>query len=64
MISAVEKGVLSKEHLDNYFKLKKESEYLDSLIDRDLYLERKKKEKRLHREIRRYNRGRKSKGDL
>ena len=64
VISAVEKGVLSKEHLDNYFKLKKESEYLDSLIDRNLYLERKKKEKRLHREIRRYNRGRKSKGDL
>ncbi len=64
VLTAVEKGVLSREHLENYFKLRKESEYLDSLIDQNLYLERKKKEKRLHREIRRYNRGRKSKGDL
>ncbi len=64
VITAADKGILSREHLENYFKLKKESEYIDSLMDHNLYLERKKKEKRLHKEIRRYNRARKSKGDL
>ncbi len=52
--SAVQNGIITKEHYANYLKLKKESEYYDSLIDKNIYLERKKKEKRLHREIKRY----------
>ncbi len=59
---AVQQGKIKKEHYDNYLKLKKESEYYDSLIDKNIYLERKKKEKRLHREIKRYFNG-KNPGD-
>jgi ribosome biogenesis GTPase len=62
--NAVSKGIISNEHLVNYFKLKKENEYLDSLIDKNIYLERKKKEKKLHREIKQFLKGRKSKGNL
>ena len=56
---AVQQGIIRKEHYDNYLRLRKESDYYDSLIDKNLYLERKKKEKRLHREIKRYFKGKK-----
>lgn len=56
---AVQQGIIRKEHYDNYLRLRKESEYYDSLIDKNIYLERKKKEKRLHREIKRYFKGKK-----
>ena len=49
---------------ENYFKLKKESDYLDSLIDKNIYLERKKKEKELHRIIKRYYKNGNSKGNI
>jgi ribosome biogenesis GTPase len=62
--NAVENGTITKEKLENFHKLKKENEYLDSLIDNNIYLERKKKEKRLHREIKRYFKGGNSKGNL
>lgn len=62
--SALQEGIITKEHLDNYFKLKKENDYLDSLIDKNSYLERKKKEKRLHREIKRFYKNGNSKRDL
>ncbi len=61
---ALDKGIISQGHLDNYFKLKKESDYLDSLIDKNIYLERKKKEKELHRIIKRYYKDGNSKGNL
>ena len=51
---ALANGIITEGHLENYFKLKKESEYLDSLIDKNIYLERKRKEKELHRIIKRY----------
>lgn len=51
---AVEDGKIKQEQLDNYFKLRKETEYLDSLVDKNIYLEKKQKEKILHREIKRY----------
>ncbi|HSD63867.1 MAG TPA: ribosome small subunit-dependent GTPase A [Ignavibacteriaceae bacterium] len=51
---AVEEGIIKQEQLNNYYKLKKETEYLDSLIDKNIYLEKKKKVKQLHREIKRY----------
>lgn len=57
--SAVHSGKISEQHYANYLKLKKESEYYDSLIDKNIYLERKNKEKRLHREIKRYFKGKK-----
>ena len=57
--AAVLEGIITEEHYANYLKLKKESEYYDSLIDKNIYLERKKKEKRLHREIKRYFKGKK-----
>ncbi len=59
VISAVQQGKIANDHYANYLKLKKESEYYDSLIDKNIYLERKKKEKRLHREIKRYFKGKK-----
>ena len=52
--AALEKGIITEGHLENYFKLKKESEYLESLTDKNIFLERKKKEKELHRIIKRY----------
>ncbi len=57
--TAVDQGIISREHYANYLKLKKESEYYDSLIDKNIYLERKKKEKRLGRDIKRYFKGKK-----
>lgn len=60
---ALEKGIISQGHLENYFKLKKESDYIDSLIDKNIYLERKKKEKQLHRIIKRYYKDGNSKGN-
>lgn len=61
---ALDKGTISKGHLENYFKLKKESDYIDSLIDKNIYLERKKKEKQLHRIIKRYYKDGNSKGNI
>ncbi len=61
---AVGEGVITQSHLNNYFKLKKESDYLDSLIDKNIYLEKKKKEKQLHKEIKRYFKNGNSKRDL
>lgn len=51
---AIKDGIIKQEHLTNYLKLKKETEYLDSLIDKNIYLEKKKREKIFHREIKRY----------
>ena len=61
---ALENGIITEGHLENYFKLKKESDYLDSLIDKNIYLERKKKEKELHRIIKRYYKDGNSKGNI
>jgi ribosome biogenesis GTPase len=61
---ALANGIITEEHLENYFKLKKESDYLDSLIDKNIYLERKKKEKELHRIIKRYYKNGNSKGNI
>jgi ribosome biogenesis GTPase len=55
---AVKEGIIKQEHLSNYFKLKKESEYLDSLMDKNICLEKKRKEKILNKIIKRYNKGR------
>lgn len=61
---ALANGIIKEAQLENFYKLKKENEYLDSLIDKNIYLERKKKEKRLHREIKRYFKRGNSKGNL
>ncbi len=57
--SAVQQGIIPEEHYANYLKLMKENEYYNSLTDKNIYLERKQKEKRLHREIKRYFKGKK-----
>ncbi len=62
--NAIEEGIITRQHLVNYFKLKKETEYLDSLIDKNIYLERKKKEKKFGREIKQFYKRGKSKGNL
>lgn len=61
---AVEQGIITKEQIENFIKLKKESEYLDSLIDKNIYLERKKKEKRLGRVIKQFYKGGNSKRNI
>jgi ribosome biogenesis GTPase len=62
--NALEQGIIPPGHLDNYFKLRKEIDYIDSLIDKNIYLERKKKEKQLHRIIKRYYKDGNSKGNI
>ena len=55
---AVQAGELNLKRFESYKKLKKEEEYLRSKIDRDYFFERKEKEKRLHREIKKINKAR------
>ncbi|HPB83223.1 MAG TPA: ribosome small subunit-dependent GTPase A, partial [Spirochaetota bacterium] len=54
VLAAVEEGVLDPRRLENYRKLQKEQRYMESLIDEREYLNRKREEKKLHREIRRF----------
>jgi ribosome biogenesis GTPase len=61
---ALANGIITAGHFENYLKLKKESDYIDSLIDKNVYLERKKKEKQLHRIIKRYYKDGNSKGNI
>lgn len=49
---AVEEGLLSRDRLNSFLKLKREAEYLQSLQSEMKYRERKKSEKRLARDIR------------
>jgi ribosome biogenesis GTPase len=59
VLAAVEEGALDPRRLDNYRKLQKEQRYIESLIDERGYLNRKREEKKLHREIRRYTKNHK-----
>jgi ribosome biogenesis GTPase len=49
---AVEEGLLARDRLNSFLKLKREAEYLQSLQSEMKYRERKKSEKRLARDIR------------
>ena len=62
--TAIDNGEITRTHLENYFKLKKESDYIDSLIDKNIYFERKKKEKKLHQKIKQIKKVKKSEGNL
>lgn len=56
---ALENGNLNIKRFESYNKLMKEEEYLKSKIDKESFLERKEKAKKLHKEIKRINKGRK-----
>lgn len=49
---AIEQGSLEKDRFDNYVKMEKELEYLDSKMDARLHLKRKSRVKKLHRAFR------------
>lgn len=49
---ALEHGSLEKDRFDNYVKMEKEIEYLDSRMDTKLHLKRKSREKKIHRAFR------------
>ncbi|MFI5132526.1 MAG: ribosome small subunit-dependent GTPase A [Chitinophagales bacterium] len=49
VMSAMEKGVIAADHYQNYLKLKREMEYLQSLEDITLRQQRKEKVKKIHR---------------
>ncbi len=57
---AVEEGVLDYPRLENYRRLRKEMAYLESRVDDGARQEKKRKDKELHRRIKRYNRERDS----
>ncbi len=59
IIDALETGKLNIKRFESFKKLQKEEEYLRSKIDKDSLIERKAKEKKLHREIKKINKGRK-----
>ncbi|MBN2078795.1 MAG: hypothetical protein JW838_07500 [Spirochaetes bacterium] len=58
--NAVEDGVLDTLWLENYRRLRKEMAYLESRVDDGARLANKRKDKDLHRLIKRYNRERDS----
>ena len=49
---ALASGALDRDRYDNYVKLDKELEYLDSKMDAKLHLKRKSREKKIHRAFR------------
>ena len=49
---AIEQGSLERDRFDNYLKMEKELEYLDSKMDAKLHLRRKSREKKIHRAFR------------
>lgn len=52
VIEALENGILSDFDYDNYLKLKSEDEYMKSRIDQKAFLEKKARDKQLHKHIR------------
>lgn len=50
---AIEEGVLTKERLESYFKLKKEAEYMERKINKAMASEYKKDIKKLHKSVKR-----------
>ncbi|QQS36208.1 MAG: ribosome small subunit-dependent GTPase A [Ignavibacteriales bacterium] len=54
VLDAVERGIISEKYFQNYLKLLKENEYHETKGNKDLMLERKRKEKQLHRLIKNY----------
>lgn len=54
VIEAVESGIISKANYENYRKMKKEIDYLNSRQDQHSQLERKKKRKQINKEIKRF----------
>lgn len=54
VLEAVQNGVVSESHFKNYLKLLKEQEYFDTKSNKNLMLERKRKERQLHRLIKSY----------
>jgi ribosome biogenesis GTPase len=55
VIAAVERGEVSRGRYDNYIKMRKELAFLESRQDRAAFLDRKKREKDLGKEIKRVN---------
>jgi ribosome biogenesis GTPase len=52
VLQAVEDGRLDRDRYESYLKLSKELAYLDQKLDKQAYLEQKRKDKELHRAIR------------
>jgi len=50
--TAIDDGTLDRNRFDNYLKMEKEIEYLDSRMDTKLHLKRKDREKKIHRAFR------------
>lgn len=52
VLQAVEDGTIPMDRYESYLKLNKELAYLDQKMDKQAYLEKKRKDKELHRAIR------------
>jgi ribosome biogenesis GTPase len=57
VLAAVESGRISSRRYKNYLKLLKEAEYLEEKGDQQSFLASKRKEKELHRAMKRYRKG-------
>lgn len=53
VIQALKEGVISESRYESYHKLRREMDFLRSRTDMDAFLDRKQKDKELHREIKR-----------
>ena len=55
VLSALEKGLISKERYDNYLKLRKELKYLESKQNGSAQIAEKRKWKTIHKELKNFN---------
>jgi len=51
VIDAIIKGIITEEKLKNYRKLQKELKYLEEKQDKNAYLKRKEREKKIRKQI-------------
>lgn len=54
VLRAVEEGTIPMDRYESYLKLNKELAYLDQKVDKQAFLEKKRKDKELHRMIKKY----------
>jgi len=54
VLEALEKGIIDEARLQSYYKLQKELRYLEERQDKNGFLKRKEREKKLHKEIKQF----------
>ncbi|OGU30657.1 MAG: ribosome small subunit-dependent GTPase A [Ignavibacteria bacterium GWA2_35_9] len=62
VLNALEKDIIDEAKMHSYNKLQKELRYLEEKQDKNAFLKRKEKEKKLHKEIKQINKNGKNKG--